>query len=380
MATASAGEEFTRKRTDCPVSRKVEKFHVYIGVKNMKKVFVLGCGDVGFAVAKELKRFGKELTIIDRDKAKVEMLRELDYPAFEGDFGSPQALEDAGIGQAKAVFIAAPDLSNVKRALKALDQVKIKLGIDPPILARISDAAEAWEIKRLGASEVLPSTQILANFAFHRFERLERMKKEKRLRALLRELSGRMAIVLRNDPDPDGIASGEALKLYAKAFGVDADLIYGGSLKHPQSRAMVNLLDLDLLHTDSVDFTGYAGFALVGVATHVRCALPKEILPTIVIDHHPVPLGEVGARFHDITLVGATSTLLANYLECAAIRIDEATATALVVGILTSTQGFTVGATPLDLETFERLMPLANSELLRRLWSLRQGDIPSGET
>lgn len=339
---------------------------------------VLGCGDVGFAVVKKLKGLGVELAIIDRDAAKVEMLKCLGYKAIRGDFCSLEVLRKAGIEHAEAVLIMARDFSATKQALEAIKKLEIDLEIKPVVIALVSEDSEVPEVKRLGASVALPSVRIFADSLLKAVRDVKAMAKERQLRALLRELSGgRLAIVLRNDLSPDGIASGEALKLYAKAFGVDADLIYGGSLKHPQSRALANLFELNLLHADGVDFAGYAGFALVGVAVHTRCALPKEVLPTIVIDHHPVPLGEVRARFHDILPVGATSTLLANYLKCASVRIDGATASALAVGILTSTQGFIVGATHLDLETFEYLMPLANSNLIRRLWSLRQEIISS---
>ena len=216
----------------------------------------------------------------------------------------------------------------------------------------------------------MPYHQILANFALSRFEELKGMAKEKRLRALLQEYSGgRMAIVLQTNPDPDGIASGVALKRYAKAFGIDADIIYDGDIGHPQNRALVNLLELDLKRAKYVNFNRYRAFALVDVATHANCALPKEILPTIVIDHHTVPSSEVGARYQDITKVGSASTLLTNYLRYAMVEVDRATAAALVIGILTDTQNFTRGATPTDFDAFEHLMKLADLDLVGRIQS-----------
>ena len=38
---------------------------------------------------------------------------------------------------------------------------------------------------------------------------------------------GRLAIVLPNDPDPNSVTSGVAMELYAKAFGIGADIISG---------------------------------------------------------------------------------------------------------------------------------------------------------
>jgi len=337
-------------------------------VKTSKLYLVLGCGDVGFAVANELKGLGIELAVIDRDAVKVEMLRELGYEAIRGDFGSPEVLRKAGIERAEAVLITARDFSATKQALKAIKKLEIDLEIKPVVIARVSEESEVPEVKRLGASDALPSVQVFVDSLLKTVYDVRAMAKERQLRALLRGLNvGRLAIVLRNDPSPDGIASGVAMKRYAKAFGVDADVIYAGPVSRQPERAMVRLLELELLPAEKVKFEDYAGFALVGVATHANCALPRDILPTIVIDNHPVPLGEVRARFCDIKQVGATSTLLTNYLGHAAVELDEATATALAIGILSNTRSFTKGATPLDLDTLEYLLPRANTDLLQRL-------------
>ncbi len=331
---------------------------------------VLGCGDVGFSVASRLKERGAELAVVDRDAKKIEQLKEMGFSAFVGDFCLPKVLKDAGISRAEVVLLMVPDFRATERALGAINRLKTELKIDPVVVARVLDEAETAEAKRLGTSDALPSSQILANFTLSRFEELKAVAKEKRLRALLRELSGgRMAIVLQTNPDPDGIASGVALKCYAKAFGIDADIIYDGSIGLPQNRALVNLLELNLLRADEVKFTGYTAFALVDVATYANCALPKNILPTIVIDHHPVPASEVGARYQDITVIGSTSTLLTNYLRYAAVEVDRATAAALVIGILTDTMNLTRGATPTDFDAFEHLMKLADLDLIGRLQS-----------
>lgn len=331
---------------------------------------VLGCGDVGFSVASRLKERGMELVVVDKDAKKIEPLAKIGFGTFVGDFSMPKVLKDAGISRAEVVLLMVPDFKVTERTLGSINSLRMELKIDPVVVTRVLDEAETVEAKRLGASDAIPSSQILANFAISRFEELKGMAKEKRLRALLREPSvGPMAIVLQTNPDPDGIASGVALKLYAKAFGIDADIVYDGEIGHPQNRALVNLLQLDLQKAEEVNFSGYNAFALVDVATSANCALPSEILPTIVIDHHSVPSSEVRARHQDITNVGSTSTLLTNYLRYAMVEVDRATAAALVIGILTDTQNFTRGATPTDFDAFEHLMKLADLDLVGRLQS-----------
>ncbi len=348
-------------------------------VETSKLYLVLGCGDVGFAVASRLTKRGAEVAVVDRDASKVEQLKELGYQAFLGDFSSPDVLRKAGIERAEAVLITARDFSMTKQALKAIKKLEIDLGIKPVVIARVSDEVEVPEAKRLGASDALPSMQILANSLLKVVYDVKAMTKEKQLRTLLGELGvGRMAIMLRNDPSPDGVASGVAMKRYARAFGVDTDVIYAGPVSRQLGRAMVRLLELELLPAEKVKFEDYAGFALVGVATHANCALPRDILPTIVIDNHPVPLGEVRARFCDIRQVGATSTLLTNYLRHAAVEFDGATATALAIGILSNTRSFTKGATLADMEALEHLLPRANADLLQRLYSRQNTEKETG--
>ncbi len=331
-------------------------------------VLILGCGDVGFTVITEMKNRGVEVKIVDRDPKRVEQLKQMGYKAISGDFENTQVLKDAGLAQANLVFIMVSDFSAVHGALKTIKKLKTELKIHPVVVVRVADEAEVDEAKRLGASDALPSSQLLAKFTVNRFETIGTMSKEKRLRSLVNEFIGsRMAIVLQTNPDPDSIASGVALKRYAKAFGLDADLIYDGVVGYRQNRALVNTLELELLEADDVDFTRYTCFALVDVATHANCALPKRLLPTIVIDHHSVPSGEVNARYHDISLVGANSTVMTNYLRNAGVEVDGPTAAALIVGILTDTMSFTRGAKPPDFEAYEYLMELVDVDLLAGL-------------
>lgn len=332
---------------------------------------LLGCGDVGFVMANKLKERGAELIVVDRSDDKVRQLEGLGYNAVMGDFSRQEVLRRAEIDRAEVVLILTSNSQAVERTLGAINHLKLELGIDPIIVARVSDEKEAPEIKRLGATEALPSFEILANFALRRFNELRVMAKEKKLRALLGELKGKIAILLQTNPDPDGISSGLAFQRYVKALGVDADIIYDGQIGHQQNRALVNLLNIELLHArrNRVKFEKYGAFALVDVATNANCALPKDIEPTIVIDHHSVPSGEIKAKYQDIAAVGATATILANYLKYAGIELDKPTATALSLGILTDTMSFTRGATELDFATFEELLPSVDKELLGRLRS-----------
>jgi len=328
---------------------------------------LLGCGDVGLAVAKKLRESGARVAVVDSDASRIRLLKGMGYDVTEGDFSSPDTLRSAGIELAEVVLLLTSNYRATERALVTIDSLKRQLGIDPVIVARAEDESDVPELKKLGAAEALPSSQILAGSVFTKASELEAMIKEKKLRALLKGVRGKVAIVLQTNPDPDGIACGMALKKYVKTFGLDADMIYSGTIGHQQNRAMVNLFGLELIPADRVKFDAYAAHALVDVATHANCSLPREIEPTVVIDHHPVPLSEVKARYQDITLIGAASTLLTNYLRYAGIEIDSPLATALAFGISRDTLHFTRGATPPDFDAFEYLLPKVNPSAFTEL-------------
>ena len=328
---------------------------------------LLGCGDVGLATANELKESGAEITIVDRDPKRVRWLKEMGYNVVEGDFSSQETLRNAEIARAEIILLLTSNYRDIERALVAIDSLKRQLDIDPVIVARVEDDSDVERLKRVGVTEALPSSQILAGSVFSKASELEMMMREKKLRAMLKQIQGKVAIVLQTNPDPDAIACGMALKYYLKTFGLDADMIYDGGIGHQQNRAMVNQFGLELITADKVKFDSYAAHALVDVATHANCSLPKEIEPTIVIDHHAVPSAEVKARYVDVTLVGAASTLLTNYVKYAGVNVDSPLATALAFGILTDTADFSRGATTLDFKAFEFLLPKVSSDVLNKI-------------
>ncbi len=330
---------------------------------------LLGCGDVGFALAQKLKATGAKVVMVDRSEGKVEHLEKLGIKAHCGDFCRPETLRAAGIEGAELVLILVPEYRVTKRTLGAINQLKLDLGIDPVVMARVDHEVEMSEVKELGATEAIPSSEILADFTFKKFHDLEAALREKRLRAALGEVRGKVAIILHTNPDPDAIASGLAFKRYIKTLGIDADILHNGQIGHQQNRALVNLLGIELINADKikVEFEQYGACALIDVATAANCALPKEIEPVAVIDHHPVVAAGVKGKYQDISSIGATATLMTNYLKYAGIELDKPIATALAFGILTDTLNFTRGASELDFDAYEYLLKHADAELLNKL-------------
>lgn len=331
---------------------------------------IFGCGDLGFALADRLREHEEDVEIIDKDEDKVGQLREIGFEAHQGDITKPEDIKEANIERAEVILILVSDSEIVERALGAINQLKLDMDISPLVVARATDSIVKSEIKDYGADEVIAVSDLFAEITHERFQEFRGRIKEKRLRNLLEDFDGKLGIVLQDNPDPDSIASGMALKTYAEPLGVESDLIYSGRIGHQQNRAMVNTLEAEMLEAEEVDFEGdYEAYALVDVATHGNCSLPEDIEPTIILDHHSAVSGRARAGYEDIMKVGATATIVSNYMKYAEREVNEELATALVFAILTDTLNFTRGATHLDFKTLEYLLPLISNELLQKFRS-----------
>ncbi|MDP6613316.1 MAG: DHHA1 domain-containing protein, partial [Candidatus Hydrothermarchaeota archaeon] len=87
-----------------------------------------------------------------------------------------------------------------------------------------------------------------------------------------------------------------------------------------------------------------------------------------IIDHHQVNMKNVKGDYIDIRPeMGATSTILTQYLTLMNVEIDEKLATALLYGIKTDTTDFTRGSTLKDLEAVKILYPKANHDVLSKI-------------
>ncbi len=330
---------------------------------------ILGCGDLGFALAKKLREAEEEVQIIEKDEGKVRQLKNMEFEAFEGDITNVEGLKQADVEEAEVIMILVPDLDTVEKSLGGINQLKLDLDIDPIVIARATDSILKSEILQLGADEVLVTSEMFAEYIHDRFQEFRERIKEKQLRDVLKNIEGKLAIVLQDNPDPDSISAGIGLQTYAEPLGVESELIFSGRIGHQQNRALVNTLNAEMLRAEDIDFEDYEEYALVDVSTHGNCSLPEDISPTIVIDHHAYTSSRAKAEYEDIINVGATATIIANYLKYSGLEVDEELATSLTFAILTDTMNFTRGATSLDFSTLEYLLPMISNELLQTFQS-----------
>ncbi len=200
-----------------------------------------------------------------------------------------------------------------------------------------------------------------------------RRKAERLLRVLEQIRGGRLAIFLQTNPDPDAIACGLGLQKLGEHVGVTSALYYGGRIGHHQTRAMVNLLEIQLERMEGPDVASKimadaAGTALVDAAVAARYnILPRDVKPTIVIDHHEVE-GKAPGDFVDIRPeVGATCSLVSGYLADLGIEMETGLATALLYGIRADTHQYLRNFSEEDLRAVNFLTPLADLALVEAI-------------
>jgi nanoRNase/pAp phosphatase (c-di-AMP/oligoRNAs hydrolase) len=185
---------------------------------------------------------------------------------------------------------------------------------------------------------------------------------------------GRWLVLTHDNPDPDALASAILLcTVLRRAFKQRATAAYGGIVGRAENREMVRGLRLELSHVRHLSFKRYQHFALVDTQPRTgNNQLPADILPDLVIDHHPVRKPTLAAPFVDIRpSYGATATVLGEYLLTAGIHTSHALATALIYAIRSETQDFSREFAGPDKAIYDHFFPLANHRLLARIQNPR---------
>jgi nanoRNase/pAp phosphatase (c-di-AMP/oligoRNAs hydrolase) len=195
---------------------------------------------------------------------------------------------------------------------------------------------------------------------------------QERLRQLLEAVgeAEHVLILPHNDPDPDAIAGAVALRyLLVEKLGVECLIAYEGIIGRAENRALVRYLGNPLQRLQRNDLNPAVPVALLDTQPGTgNNPLAPGAAVTIVIDHHPLLEETATAPFADVRPdVGATSTLLTEYLQAAKIEPTKAIATALFYGIKTDTMGLARNATSADTAAYFYLLPLIDVEALVKI-------------
>ncbi len=322
-----------------------------------------------------------------QDELVIGMLNEILLPGFEVEFiveGRPVArrLHDAGVNVVagdprRADTYVKADLGpstcviiedNARRSLKKILEAVRDAGGTLVYVLGIGATATARRAEELHTD--FPDVSYLAMselFGGPLLTELSRSLTRARVQQYQRYLSDadRVLIMLHNDPDPDAMASGLALRNILRRTKATAIIGTIQGVTRPENLRMVNLLDIHVEAVTPESLKEYDRIAMVDVQPNYFGGLIDRV--DLVIDHHPEQPGYT-AIFKDIRAdYGSTSTILTEHLRAVDVNISERTATAMLYAIKSDTLFFSRHTNRVDLEAFSYLYPLADAALIRKM-------------
>src|ERR1044071_6769779 len=175
----------------------------------------------------------------------------------------------------------------------------------------------------------------------------------------------RVLILLHNDPDPDAMASGLALRTVLKRTKQTAVLGAIHGVTRPENQRMVNMLEIHIEPITPDAVNNFDRVAMVDVQPHYFSGAIDRV--DLVIDHHPEQTGYT-AVYKDIRAdYGSTSTILTEHLRAVDAAISERTATAMLYAIKSDTLFFNRHTNRVDIEAFSYLYPLSDAAMIRKM-------------
>ena len=191
-------------------------------------------------------------------------------------------------------------------------------------------------------------------------------------------LAGKTSVLIlpHNDPDPDAIASAVGLRyLLKQKFNIESKIAFRGHIGRAENKALARYLDKPLRHFHHNDLQSASVIALVDTQPGAgNNPLPTKRTADIVIDHHIARTGSQTAHFVDVRpKLGASSTILTEYLLEAEIDPPTQLATALFYGIKTDTMGLSRRASPSDVDAYFYLQSRID---VKALVQIEQAQVP----
>ncbi len=150
----------------------------------------------------------------------------------------------------------------------------------------------------------------------------------------------RALILTHDNPDPDSLAAAVGLRRLLIADGFDVTLGLGGIIGRAENRAMVRELRIQLVPIERLDMASFDAIGLVDTQPRTgNNSLPEDRQADIVIDHHPPREASNGVLWRDIRAdVGATATIVYEYLKLAGLQLDPLLSTAFLYALKSETR------------------------------------------
>src|SRR5712691_380031 len=307
---------------------------------------------------------GFEVEFIVENRLAARRLHDAGIHAIAGDPRRTDTFVKASLGPGTCVIVEDTGRSSLKRVLGAVRDaggtLVYVLGVGTAATAHRQEEfhAEFPDVSYLSMSELFGGP-LLTEFS--------RSLTRARVQQYQRYFSDgdRVLIMLHNDPDPDAMASGLALRNILRRTKTTAIIGAIQGVTRPENLRMVNLLDVHVEAITPESWKEYDRVAMVDVQPHYFGGMIDRV--DLVIDHHPEQPGYT-AVFKDIRPdYGSTSTILTEHLRAVDVNISERTATAMLYAIKSDTLFFNRSTNRVDLEAFSYLYPLADAALIRKM-------------
>jgi nanoRNase/pAp phosphatase (c-di-AMP/oligoRNAs hydrolase) len=307
---------------------------------------------------------GFEVEFIVERKPVARRLHDAGVTVTAGDPRRTDTFVKAGLGPGTCVVVEDNGKRSLKKILEAIRDaggtLVYILGIGATATSKRAEEfhAEFPDVAYLSMSELFGGP-LLTEFS--------RSLTRARVHQYQRYFSDadRVLIMLHNDPDPDAMASGLALRNVLRRTKTTAIIGAMQGVTRPENLRMLNLLDIHVEAITAGSLREYDRVAMVDVQPHYFGGLIDRV--DLVIDHHPEQTGYT-AVFKDIRAdYGSTSTILTEHLRAVDVNISERTATAMLYAIKSDTLFFNRQTNRVDLEAFSYLYPLADAALIRKM-------------
>jgi nanoRNase/pAp phosphatase (c-di-AMP/oligoRNAs hydrolase) len=172
------------------------------------------------------------------------------------------------------------------------------------------------------------------------------------------------------NPDPDSLGSMLGLAhLVETSLGKKTRLTRDGLIGRAENRAMVELLNIDLVCIDDIEWKPREALVMVDSQPNTgRHTFDPSVPIYAVLDHHDTPGDLDDIPFVDVRRgLGATCTLVCKYLIEQETALTPRVATALTYGIETELNGVPREASPADDSAIHYLYPLADKDILAQI-------------
>ncbi len=183
---------------------------------------------------------------------------------------------------------------------------------------------------------------------------------------------GKVLVLSHRSPDPDALGALLGVRfLLSEGAGRTAVIATRGRIQRAENVAMVRELGLNFADYEQIELDDFVGCVLVDTQPGFgHTEVPPGVPIIAVFDHHERKDDSPSVEILHADIrpeVGATSSMVFEYIQSAGLELDTLTATSLFCGIRFDTADLAHATGPLDEEAYYETMRRADKAQLARI-------------